>query len=114
MLANYIANAIFKNINALSVAPTGRPVSRFQDTIKQRLVNNAGELDLSDFGNYFQGEISCDSFKDALYNDLIFGVNRFSEQRNNVSCLIEREAQPAWVLVSAYYASFLRVMKFQN
>lgn len=105
MLSQHIANTIFRNLNALAIVPRADNV-RFQDTIKQRLIHNAGELHLIDNGNYYNGEINCDSFKEALYNDLKFGITRFNEQRNNVTHLIDKNAQPAWILISAYYASF--------
>lgn len=106
MLSRHLSSAIFSKVTALGIAPMGEITYRFQDTIKQRLINNAGELSLTPLNNGFIGEISCDSFREALTNDLYFGFNRCFEQERNIKLLLNSSAQPAWIIVTAYYASF--------
>lgn len=106
MLSKQLSTSIFTKVATLGIAPVGGLTYRFQDTIKQRLINNAGELFLTDRANGFIGEINCDAFREALTNDLHFGFNRCFEQERNVHHLLNNSAQPAWIIVTAYYASF--------
>jgi len=53
--------------------------------------------------------IPTSDYNNAMFNDLYFGNIRVTEQCKNLEHLINSDAHPAWVLVTAYYAAYFMV-----
>lgn len=53
--------------------------------------------------------VAAGEYTQAVFNDLYFGHMRVNEQCKNLECLLNSNAQPAWTLVTAYYAAYFMV-----
>lgn len=108
MLQQDIAALSFTHLAGLGLKPNDRPDQfSFADTIKNTLVDgvvakdilrvSAQELELS---------LAKSDYLGAVLTELHFGKVRVNEQCKNLEALIAANAQPAWILVTAYYASY--------
>ncbi|WP_435947073.1 hypothetical protein [Dryocola sp. BD586] len=107
MIHEELARHTLKRINSLSLSPDIGEKYYFKDTIKSSLVEDIGlcEVHLL-LDKTITIEMNCDDYKQALFADFHFGKNRIDEQIKNVNFLLKSNAQPAWVLISVYYACF--------
>jgi hypothetical protein len=107
MIHEDLARCTLKRINSLSLSPDIGEQYYFKDTIKRTLIEDVGLCEVHMLlDNKITIEMNCDDYKQALFSDFHFGKNRIDEQIRNINFLLDSNAQPAWVLISVYYACF--------
>ncbi|ENQ5772280.1 hypothetical protein ACOIPL_002914 [Vibrio fluvialis] len=96
-----------KRLSELKLSPVPDATYQFKDTFKQQLLDPTSGLviNMSDTAS-FSLEMRADEYKNAIFSDYYFGHKRICEQIKNLKLQIENNSQVAWVLITAYYASF--------
>lgn len=104
------------DISSISLSHLAAIGLRNEDKPRQYKYSHTVKNILSDVGynrevlflstNLLQITIAVGDYTQAIFNDLYFGHIRISEQCKNLEHLIKSNAQPAWILVSAYYAAY--------
>lgn len=108
-----------KDILSISLSHLSEIGLRGEDKPRQYAYGNTIKNILSDTSAHqnvlfmssslFQVTIATGEYAQAIFNDLYFGYVRISEQCKNLDHLLKSDAKPAWVLVTAYYASYFMV-----
>ncbi|MDB5790020.1 MAG: hypothetical protein JWQ80_44 [Massilia sp.] len=108
MLHDDIASLSLTHLSGLGLDPADRPDRfSFADTIKNTLVDGVVHKDILQCTST-ELELSCakSDYLEAVLTELHFGNIRIEEQCKNLGALIVAEAQPAWILVTTYYACY--------
>lgn len=58
--------------------------------------------------------IKSGQYIESLFTDLYFGKVRIDQQRETLRQLLDCQSHPAWVLVTAYYASFFMAIELSK
>lgn len=108
MLHDDIASLSLTHLSGLGLDPADRPdCFSFADTIKNTLIDGVVAKDiLQCTSTALELSLAKSDYLEALLTELHFGNIRIDEQCKNLGALIAADAQPAWILVTAYYACY--------
>lgn len=111
MLEADISRVSLSHLSAIGLRNDDKPKDyKYSHTIKNSLIDTNGFREIEFLGsNVIQIKILVSDYLQALFNDLYFGNKRIVEQCKNLEYLLGSNAQPAWVLVTAYYAAYFIV-----
>lgn len=111
MLETDISKVSLSHLSAIGLRSDDKPKSyKYSHTVKNALIDTSGFREIEFLGsNFIQIRILASDYLQALFNDLHFGNKRIVEQCKNLEYLLGSNAQPAWVLVTAYYAAYFIV-----
>jgi hypothetical protein len=111
MLENEISTLSLNHLSLIGLRGEDKPRQyQYGNTVKNVLTDGNVYREISFLSpSLFQITIPSGDYTQAIFNDLYFGFVRISEQRKNLDHLLKSEAQPAWTLVTAYYASYFMV-----
>ncbi|MEK8047088.1 hypothetical protein [Ideonella margarita] len=96
------------HLSAIGLRGEDKPQQyRYGHTVKSILSDASAHREVSFIGpNLFQITIAAGEYTEAIFNDLYFGSQRINQQCRNIECLLDSNAQSAWILVTAYYAAY--------
>lgn len=108
MLETDFLGISLKHLSAIGLRGEDKPQQyKYSHTIKNIFSDKSAHRQVSFIGtSRVQITIATGEYTQAIYNDLYFGHVRITEQCKNLECLLDSDAQPAWVLVTAYYAAY--------
>ncbi|MCK7313951.1 hypothetical protein [Enterobacter bugandensis] len=108
MIQEDLAKAAIKKIGTLgSLAEASASKPQYKNSIKKILINQGYNIDLKILQDHkITIELASDDYLESLFTDYFFGASRISSQIENITNLINSNSQPAWVIISTYYASF--------
>jgi hypothetical protein len=111
MLQKDIASLSIKHLSGLGLEPNDRPERfSFADTIKNTLIDYVVAKEIIQVSsNEIKLSIAKSDYLEAILTELHFGKVRVDEQCKSLEALIHANAQPAWILVTAYYACYFMV-----
>lgn len=111
MLEADILNMSLSHLSAIGLRSEDKPQQyKYGHTVKSVLSDASAHREVSFLGpNLLQITIAAGEYTQAIFNDLYFGHRRISEQCKNLEYLLNSNAQPAWVLITAYYAAYFMV-----
>lgn len=106
-----VANIPINHLSTIGLTPSDKPDKYcFGNTIKNTIIDPSSIMDVKHVdANVLKFTISKSNYIEAILNELYFGSFRIDAQCRNVSILHQSGGQAAWVLVTAYYASFFIV-----
>lgn len=108
MLQENLAALSFAHLSALGLDPSDRP-SYFShaDTIKNCLIDGVVGMNILECTtNVIELSFSKSDYLASVLTELHFGKIRIEEQCKNLATLVSSDAQPAWILVTAYYGCY--------
>lgn len=109
MIRRKLASLITKQNSSHGIKPSWNNSNSFKykDTIKNTLLDISSNISISFIENSdFSIEMSDEDYSLSLSADSYYGKKRIDEQTNNVKCLLNNNCQPAWIIISTYYACF--------
>lgn len=108
MIASSITNKMLRSLGDIGYSPGDLPKNySFSGTLKEVLVNTHVPKEVSIINSSFlEVTMQKSDYLSALMTDIHFGKERVANQTLNMSCQVENEQHPAWLLVSTYYASY--------
>lgn len=108
MFASDFLNISLSHLSSIGLRSGDKPsLFTHANTIKGLLADSGAHREIKFYSpGYFEIITSSGDYIEAVYNDLYFGSTRVAEQCRNVERLLSCGAQPAWLLVTAYYAAF--------
>lgn len=108
MLAADILSLSLSHLSAIGLSSQDMPQPyKYSHTVKGILGDPSSYREVCFLGpNLLQITLAASEYTQAIFNDLHFGNRRISEQCKNLEHLLQSNAQPAWVLVTAYYAAY--------
>lgn len=111
MLETDILSVSLSHLSAIGLRSEHKPAQyKFGSTIKNVLGDSSAHREVNFLSaKNLQITISASEYSEAIFNDLYFGDVRIREQCKNLEYLLESGAQPAWTLVTAYYAAYFMV-----
>lgn len=108
MIPSAISRKVLRSLGTLKYSSSDLPKRfSFSGTLKEMLTNEHIYKEVSVI-NSSQLEVIMDKsdYLSSLMTDIYFGRERIDQQLRNIKCQVEGGQQPAWVLVSTYYASY--------
>jgi hypothetical protein len=111
MLQDDILNLSLGHLSTIGFSGKDKPHQfQYGNTIKDVICDISSYRDISLYGHSrIQITVPAGDYTQAIFNDLHFGHVRIKEQCKNLTCPLEANAQPAWVLITAYYAAYFMV-----
>ena len=111
MLETDISSISLSHLSAIGLRSEDRPQQyKYSHTVKSILGDTSAHREVHFLSpSLLQITIAAGEYTQAIFNDLYFGHMRISEQCKNLEHLLNSNAQPAWVLVTAYYAAYFMV-----
>jgi hypothetical protein len=111
MLGADISTISLNHLAAIGLRGEDKPQQyKYSHTVKSILSDASFDREVSFLStSILQITIAAGEYAQAIFNDLYFGHVRISEQCKNLEHLLKSDAQPAWMLVSAYYAAYFMV-----
>lgn len=111
MLQDDILRISLSHLSSVGLRSEDKPQQyKYGHTIKSILSDPSAHKEVFFLSPYvLQITIATGEYTHAVFNDLYFGQMRVNEQCKNLDHLINSNAQPAWVLVTAYYAAYFMV-----
>lgn len=108
MLETDILNISMSHLSTIGLRSEDKPKQyKYGHNIKSIISDSSAHKEVSFISpSLIQITIAASEYTQAIFNDLYFGYLRINEQRKNLDFLINSNAQPAWVLVTAYYAAY--------
>jgi hypothetical protein len=108
MLEADILSISLSHLSAIGLRSEDKPQQyKYSHTVKSILSDTSAHREVSFLSpNLLQITIAAGEYTQAIFNDLYFGNMRISEQCKNLEHLLNSNPQPAWVLVTAYYAAY--------
>lgn len=108
MLEADILSISLSHLSAIGLRSEDKPQQyKYGHTVKSILSDTSAHREVSFLSpSLFQITIAAGEYTQAIFNDLYFGHMRISEQCKNLEHLLNSNARPAWVLVTAYYAAY--------
>jgi hypothetical protein len=108
MLQTDIAALSVTHLSGLGLSPESRPERySFADTVKNTLTSAAVPKTVVILSsNTLELTLAKNDYLFSLLTELHFGVTRIAEQCRALQSLVEKNAQSAWTLVTAYYACY--------
>jgi len=108
MISYEIADIPLKHLRDVGAAPSDRPSSFIlSNNIKNLIIDGELRSNLSFVsGGTIEFEIPKSYYVSSVYTELSLGSARVKEQCKNVNLLCDGGGQSAWILITAYYASF--------
>lgn len=111
MLEADILSISMSHLSAIGLRSEDKPQQyKYGNTVKCILSDTSAHREVSFLSpSLLQITVAAGEYTQAIFNDLYFGYLRINEQRKNLEFLLNSNAQPAWVLVTAYYAAYFMV-----
>ncbi len=111
MLSSDICDISMRHLSSIGLTLHDRPAQyKYGNTIKSIFSDPSAHREVSFISTFLlEVTIAASEYKQAIFNDLYFGSRRVIEQCKNLEYLLKSTAQPAWVLVTAYYAAYFMV-----
>lgn len=111
MLHQDISDISLRHLSSIGLNSEDKPFQyKYGSTIKSLLVNDRIDMEVTFISSsVFHITLPSGDYNQAIFNDLYFGLIRIEEQCKNLEYLIKSDAQAAWLLVTAYYASYFMV-----
>lgn len=108
MLQVDIAALSTTHLSGLGLVPGNRPERySFADTVKNTLVSSSTSKTVTIVSsNSLELTLGKNEYLSSLITELHFGLTRITEQCRALQNLLDSNAQPAWILVTAYYACY--------
>lgn len=108
MIPNSISKKILRSIGELGYSPSDLPKNfSFSGTLKEVLINTHIEKEISVLNsNLLEITMNKADYLSALMTDIYFGKERIEKQSLNINCQVVGNQQPAWIVVSTYYACY--------
>lgn len=112
MIESEIANIAFSHLSSLGLILTNKPKTfKPSNTIKASLLQSEVKVVSK---SVFEVVVSVDDYLESLLSELYFGSVRIDAQCKNVDILKQQEAQPAWIIVTAYYAAYFMAVEISK
>jgi hypothetical protein len=111
MLQADILSISLSHLSAIGLRSEDKPQKyKYGQTVKSILSDSSTHREVSFLSpSLLQITIATGDYTQAMFNDLYFGHMRISAQCKNLEYLLNSNAQPAWALVTAYYAAYFMV-----
>lgn len=112
MIESEIANIAFSHLSSIGLLLTNKPKTfKPSNTIRASLLESEVKVISK---SYIEAVISVDDYLESLLSELHFGSVRIDAQCKNVDILKKQGAQPAWIIVTAYYAAYFMAVEISK